>query len=117
MHATSDPCVHRCAAEAEPDHHAERLTALAQEARLLEFGVHGDSDAARDVAAEIEGALTHAMDADSSDELTRARDALDAALTRVARLGLSFNAQLSDMEVGGILGRQRMPVLTAVLSA
>lgn len=117
MHPHTNPCSGHDATTAEPTNHAERLTALANEARLLEFGVEGESDAARAMAAELEGALTTAMDADSADELTEARDAIDAALARLAGLGLRFTAHLTDMEIGGILGKQRMPVLTAVLSA
>lgn len=101
----------------KPANEAERLTALAHEARLLEFGLEGDSDAARFIAAELEVALTDAMDADSAAELTAARDAIDAVLARLSGLGLRFSAQLDDMELDGILGKTRMPVLTAVLSA
>lgn len=96
---------------------AERLTALAQEARLLEFGLEGDGEAARALAAQLEQALTIAMDAGSSEELTRARDAIDRALARLDALGMRLSAQLSDMELEGVLGKMRMPVLTAVLSA
>jgi hypothetical protein len=112
---------HACRACAGTDeesaNHAERLAALAQEARLLAFGVEGDSDVARGVAAEMEGALTGAMDADSAAELTAARNEIDAVLTRVSALGLRFSAQLTDMECDGVLGRTRMPVLSAVLSS
>lgn len=97
--------------------HAERLTALAQEARLLEFGLEGDGEEARSMAAQLEGALTTAMDAESAAELTQARDAIDGVLARLGDLGMRFSAQLSDMELDGVLGKARMPVLTAVLSA
>jgi hypothetical protein len=103
--------------DAEPANQAERLTAFAQEARLLEFGLQGDGDAARGLALEMEGALTVAMDADSADELARARDAIDSALERLAALGMRFSAQLTDMELDGVLGKARVPVLSAVLSA
>lgn len=111
--ATTGPC-HDPLAEAS---HADRLTALAQEARLLEFGLDGDGEAARDLAVQMEGALTIAMDAESADELTQARDAIEGVLARLAGLGMHFTAQLSDMELDGVLGKVRMPVLTAVLSA
>lgn len=112
-HATTD----RCHDPLVDMNHAERLTALAQEARLLEFGLEGDGEAARVLAAELEGALTTAMDAESADELTQARDAIGGVLARLGVLGMHLSAQLSDMEFDGVLGKARMPVLTAVLSA
>jgi hypothetical protein len=117
MELHRNSCIGHRLMEKEADIHAERLTALAKQARLLEFALKGEGDAARSVASEIEAALTDAMEADSADELTKARDALDVALEHIARLGMRFTAQLTDMEIGGILGKHRMPVLTAVLSA
>jgi hypothetical protein len=102
---------------AEAASHAERLTALAHEARLLEFGLEGDGEAARGFASELEGALTNAMDADSADELTQARNAIDSVLERLIAHGMRITAHLTDIEVGGVLGMARMPVLTAVLTA
>jgi hypothetical protein len=102
----------------EPANQADQLTALAQEARLLEFGLEGDGDAsAHSLAADLENALSTAMDAESPDELTRARTAIDTVLGRVISMGMSLSAQMTDIEVDGILGTARMPVLTAVLSA
>jgi hypothetical protein len=96
---------------------ADLLTALAQEARLLEFGLDGDGEDARGVAAAMEDALTGAMDADSADELDHARNAIDTVLARLTGLGLRLTAHLDDIEIGGVLGKARMPVLTAVVSA
>jgi len=102
----------------EPADRADFLTALAREARLLEFGVEGDGDDARRMAQEMEGALTEAMDADSADELSSARNAIGAVLTRLTGAGMRLSAHLSDIEIaGGVLGKTRMPVLTAVLRA
>ena len=101
----------------DPANQADQLTALAQEARLLEFGLEGDGNAARRLAADLESALSTAMDAESPDELTQARTAIDTALSRVVSLGMRLSAQMTDIEVDGILGTARMPVLTAVLSA
>lgn len=101
----------------DPLNQADQLTALAQEARLLEFGLEGDGDAARRLAADLESALSTAMDAESPDELSQARAAIDTALNRVVSLGMRLSAQMTDIEVDGILGTARMPVLTAVLSA
>lgn len=101
----------------EPANQADQLTALACEARLLEFGLEGDGDAAaRCLATDLECALSTAMDAESPDELTQARKAIDSALKQVLKLGMHLSAQMTDIEVDGILGKARMPVLTAVLS-
>lgn len=95
---------------------AGRLAALAREARLLEFALEGDSSVARRLAVDLEGALESAMDADSADELSQACVAIEAALGAVVAGGMSLSAQLTDMEVDGVLGTSRMPVLTAVLT-
>jgi hypothetical protein len=97
--------------------HAERLTALAREARLLEFGFEGQGAAATGLATVLEDALTEAMDADSPAELTHARNAIDCALGRLTELGMRLSAELSEIELDGVLGKSRMPVLSAVLSA
>ena len=99
------------------DANAERLTALAHEARLLEFGLDGDASAVQGVASELEGALTNAMDADSADQLTAARNAIRAVLARLTALDMRFTAQLTEIEMDGVLGKARMPVLSAVLTA
>jgi len=97
--------------------HADFLTALAQQARLLEFGLDGDGEAARGIATAMESALTGAMDAESADELHSARNTIDTVLARLTGLGMRLTAQLDDIEIGGVLGSARMPVLTAVLTA
>jgi hypothetical protein len=109
-----------CSSNAEANfiNHAERLTALAREARLLELGLEGGgSDAARLLAADLEVALSTAMDADSPTELTQARLLVDAVLAKVVNQGMRLTAEMTDMEVQGVLGTSRMAVLTAVLSA
>lgn len=109
---------HSASSALDPDDsHAERLTALAHEARLLEFGLEGEGTAARGVATELEGALTHAMDAESADELTAARNAINVVLERLTHLGMRLTAQLTEIELDGVLGKARMPVLSAVLTA
>lgn len=105
-------------AEASLINHAERLTALAREARLLELGLEGGGgDAARLLAADLEVALSTAMDADSPTELTQARLLVDAVLAKVVNQGMRLTAEMTDMEVQGVLGTSRMAVLTAVLRA
>lgn len=96
---------------------AARLARLAHEARFLEFALEGDGPAWRALAAELESALEAAMDADGPDELAQASDAIEAALGEVTRLGMRLSVELSDAEVDGILGRAKMPVLSAVLTA
>ena len=96
---------------------ADHLTALAREARLLELGLEGGGgDAARLLAADLEVALSTAMDADSPSELTQARLLIDAVLARVVSQGMRLSAEMTDMEVKGVLGTSRMAVLSAVLS-
>jgi hypothetical protein len=99
-----------------PDSQAERLVALAREARLLEFALDGDSDAARALAVRLEAALEGAMEAESPEELSLACSTLEGALEAVVLHGMRLSAQMSDMEIDGVLGTARMPVLTAVLS-
>jgi len=105
-------------AAASPIDQADHLTALAREARLLELGLEGGgSHAARLLATDLEAALSSAMDADSPSELTQARLLIDAVLARVVSQGMRLSAEITDMEVQGILGTSKMAVLTAVLSA
>jgi hypothetical protein len=101
---------------ATPESQAARLARLAHDARLLEFALCGDSDEARELAARLETALEDALDAEGPEDLARASRVLESALRDVTRLGLQLSAELSDMEIDGVLGRARMPVLTAVLT-
>lgn len=100
----------------DPARLAERLAALAREARLLEFALDATNDGAQRLGASLEAALEDAMAADSADELTQAACAIEAVLGEILDEGMQLSAEMSDMEVDGILGRSRMPVLTAVLS-
>ncbi len=102
---------------ANPASQAEYLVALAREARLLEFALEGESEIARRLATELEAALEQAMDADAPDELTTARASIAAALDQIVSNGMQLSAEMADMEVDGVLGTARMPVLTAVLTA
>lgn len=100
----------------DPARLAERLAVLAREARLLEFALDGNSDSARQLASDLEAALENAMDADSAEELAQASIALEAALGEILGRGMQFSAEMTELEVDGVLGRTRMPVLTAVLT-
>lgn len=104
--------------DAAPDaqQQAERLSMLAREARLLEFALQGDGDAARQVAADLERSLERAMDADTPIELQQSCEAIQAALDVAFGQGMHLFAQMTDMDVEGVLGVARMPVLTTVLS-
>ena len=101
----------------DPPNQTDQLTALAREARLLEIGLESGGEAERQLATDLESALTTAMDAESPSELTQARTAIDLVLAMVLKRGMCLSAELADMEVKGVLGMARMPVLTAVLSA
>jgi hypothetical protein len=101
----------------DPSSQAEHLVALAREARLLEFALEGESEIARQLATRLETALEQAMDAESSDEVMQACTCIEAALDQIAGNGMQLSAQMADMEVDGVLGTARMPVLTAVLTA
>lgn len=100
----------------DPLKQAERLAMYAREARFLEFALQGESAGARRVAADLERALERAMDADTPAELQQSCDAIRDVLCIAFREGLRLKAQMSDMDVDGVLGTTRMPVLTAVLS-
>jgi hypothetical protein len=41
---------------------------------------------------------------------------IESALEQIVSNGMKLSAQMADMEVDGVLGTARMPVLTAVLS-
>ena len=101
----------------DPARLAEQLAALAREARLLEFGLHGNSEDGSSIASDLERALEGAMDAESPDEVGLACAALEAVLGEILKRGMQLSAEMTEMEVDGVLGPLRMPVLTAVLTA
>jgi hypothetical protein len=101
----------------DPSSQAEHLVALAREARLLEFALEGETEIARQLASSLETALEQAMDAESPDEVMQACASIEAALDQIVDNGMQLSAQMADMEVDGVLGTARMPVLTAVLTA
>lgn len=117
MRDNDPPSACSAGAPDDPARLAERLAVLAREARLLEFAVDGNSEDTRQLAGDLEAALENAMDADSAEELRQASVALQAVLGDVLGQGMQFSAEMTDLEVDGVLGRSRMPVLTAVLRA
>lgn len=103
--------------QSEPQALARRLLALAGEARLLEFGLDLEgSPEAEPLGRAIEAALEQAMDADSDEELRAAEAALCAALQAAQNAGLRLSAELGALDVEGVLGTRRMPVLSAVVA-
>jgi hypothetical protein len=90
---------------------------LAQEARLVRLALSARCSGADDVACSFERALGEVMDADAEPESERARIGLAAVLAEVRRAGLRVSASLDELTLDGVLGAQRLPVLTAVLAA
>lgn len=100
----------------EPAKQAEYLAMLAQDARLLEFSLEGqDSDTTR-IGDRLQRALERAMDADDPDEARGACDELTDVLCGARAAGLRLSAQLSEVDVDGILGTMKMRVLSTVLA-
>ena len=69
------------------------------------------------VAAGFQRALGQAMVADEDIETQAARRYLSVTLRDARRIGLKLSARIEEMQLDGVLGTQRLPVLTAVLSA
>jgi deoxyribodipyrimidine photolyase len=93
--------------------------AAAQQARLVRTTLSDDRrDANTDaVAAGFQRALGQAMDADEDIETQAAQRYLSVTLRDARRTGLKLSARIEEMQLDGVLGTQRLPVLTAVLSA
>jgi len=101
----------------EPAHQADVLSQVAQQARLLRLALSAERSDADTVASSFERALGDVMDADADSESERARLGLVSVLTELRSAGLTVSATLDDMVFDGVLGAQRLPVLTAVLRA
>jgi hypothetical protein len=117
MQSDDLPSVCAAAGLNDPARLAEQLAVLAREARLLEFALDGSGDGARRLAGDLESALENAMDAESAIELMQASAAIEAVLGEILDQGMRLTAEMTEMEVDGVLGTSRMPVLTAVLSS
>ena len=102
----------------EPDMQAQMLAHFAQQARLVRTALSDDrSDANADaVAAGFRRALGQAMDADADSETQAALRYLSATLRDARQAGLKLSARVEELQLDGVLGTQRLPVLTAVLS-
>jgi hypothetical protein len=101
----------------DPPLQADLLAALAQEARLVRLALSAARSDADHVACSFERALGSVMDADADDDSERARRGQFAALSDVRSAGLTVSASIEELTLDGVLGAQRLPVLTAVLSA
>ncbi|HOX88293.1 MAG TPA: hypothetical protein P5024_03470 [Burkholderiaceae bacterium] len=106
-----------CSSEAEQAQvQAAFLVRLAQEARLVRFALESDDLPARELAQDFELALELAVDADDEAAQGSAQAALAKVLEQARARGLAVSAGLSDMQVEGVLGAQRLRVLTAVMA-
>ena len=93
---------------------AQVLLRVAQAARLLHLESVGVT-AGAGMAAELERALNDAIDAEPGCEAEAATVRLVEALTCARDCGLRVQAEISEVEVDGLLGLTRLPVLSAVL--
>lgn len=97
-----------------PASQAQVLMKVAQAARLLHLEAAG-VQSERGVAADLERALSAAMDAEPGTEADDATGRLVQVLARARDRGLRVQAEISEMEVDGLLGLARLPVLSAVV--
>ncbi len=100
----------------EPMSQAELLARLAQQARLVRMALSDDRSDAITVACSFERALGEAMDAEAQEESELARRQLASVLADARSAGLTVSATVDELQFDGVLGLQRLPVLTAVLS-
>jgi hypothetical protein len=106
-----------CGSEAEQAQvQAAFLVRLAQEARLVRFALETAEERARALAQDFEAALELAVDADEEPAQREAQAALARVLESARVSGLAVSAGLTDMQVEGVLGAQRLRVLTAVMA-
>lgn len=91
------------------------LTTMAHEARLVRLALDDPQESAQKLARDFEQAIEQAIDADVPAEAIDARRAIEAALIGLQAAGLKVDASLSAMEIEGVLGTARLPVLTAVV--
>jgi hypothetical protein len=101
----------------DPDEQARLIAYLAQQARVIRLALDDARDGTRALAQGVERALGHAMDAEADAETEAALRYLSAALRDARHAGLRLSAQVDEVQLDGVLGTQRLPVLTAVLSS
>jgi hypothetical protein len=100
----------------DPAMQADLLARLAQEARLVRLALSASHAEADRMACSFERALGSVMEAEADAESVQAHRELTAVLADVRSAGFSVSASLDELTLDGILGAQRLPVLTAVLS-
>ena len=98
-----------------PSSQADLLTQLAQQARLVRLAVSAVHEEAAQVARNFEQALGVVMDADEDDASLNARLHLADVLTDARNAGLNVSATVEELTLDGVLGAQRLPVLTAFI--
>ena len=101
----------------DPDEQAKLIAHLAQQARVVRLALDDERDTASALAQGVERALGRAMDAEADTETEAALRYLSAALRDARHAGLRLSAQVDEVQLDGVLGTQRLPVLTAVLSS
>lgn len=108
----------RCLGRLEPQHQAEVLAQMAQQARLIHLACEGgEIESTPALADDFERALGLALDAEHAEESRAAHRELMRVLASLRGVGLQVSASVSEMSIDGVLGAVRMPVLTAHLSA
>ncbi len=100
----------------DPDQQARLLALAALDARLVRMAVEGDGESTHHLADEFERALEQAMDAEVPADAIAARESLRQVAAALREAGLKIRLDLSEIEVDGLLGAAKLPVLTAVLS-
>lgn len=98
-----------------PGAQAAVLLKCAQTARLLHLAQEGEARGGH-LARDLEIALNHAMDADPGPQAELAAADLTDVLKRSRLAGLALRAEVSAIEVDGVLGQCRLPLLSAVLT-
>ena len=100
----------------EPDEQASLIAHLAQQARVVRLALDDARSDASALAQDVERALGRTMDAEADAETEAALRYLSATLRDARHAGLRLSAQVDEVQLDGVLGTQRLPVLTAVLS-
>lgn len=99
-----------------PELPARELARLAQGARMLHLSLAEPIAGIDAQALALRLALEAAMDADSTEDHAAAESALQLALADLRAARVAVTAEISEVEVEGILGPARLPALSAWLA-
>ena len=99
-----------------PELPAHELARLAQGARLLHLSLTEPIAGIDALARALRLALEAAMDADSAEDHAAAESALQLALADLRAARIAVTAEISAVEVEGILGPAQLPALSAWLA-